>query len=191
MNLPLAVAVVCLALLGTAEARLGETLEECEKEYGKLNDPDGKFTMADPNKYFPKTTNEEISGLRLPLYLVFRKTDNICVFVGVCEFYETSENSRISFQIAQKIIAKNIPNNAGKLAIGYSEGLENGVPSSNKWAVRWGGQDEGIEAIAQCGKKTKKGGREMFAESVHLYTSEFGTHMIEWNEHRLEEILHR
>jgi len=54
MNLPLAVAAVCLALLGTAEARLGETLKEIEDRYGKLIS-----TSSLSDKALQETHNEE------------------------------------------------------------------------------------------------------------------------------------
>lgn len=171
-----------LALVRTAEARLGETLEKCEKEYGKLNDPDGKMKMADPEKYFAKTKKEEIAGFLLPIDRVFRKSDNICVFVGVCEFYETSEKTRISFPMAQKIIGKSIPSSAGKLVIVFSEGLENGVPSSSKWVTRWEDQEGELIALAACGRKAKKGAQELSVDAVQIFTSEFGDDMAKWNE---------
>ena len=177
-----------LALVGNAEARLGETLEKCEKEYGKLNDPDGEMKMADPEKYFAKIAKEEVYGLQLPIDRVFRKSDNTCIFVGVSELYGASEKTQISFPTAQKFIEKNIPVSAGKLTIVFSEGFENGVPSSNKWVARWADPDEEITALAVCGQKRKKRDQELLVNCVQIYTKEFGDDMRDWNENRKQEL---
>jgi len=99
-----------LAFIGTAKARLGETLEEIEKRVGKLEEAsyeEAKFN--NPKIRVLRTLNQ--SGITQTDFMFFKMDDPEtakCVGVSYTKVY--SENDRrITLEQAKKIIQENLP----------------------------------------------------------------------------------
>ena len=129
-----------LALIGTAEARLGETIGQIEKDLGLL-----KFEEdLRPNEIlFAKTQKRDgFDGL----YFQFLKKNNRCVTFRYGKMYKNISEVAFSFADARKIIEKSFPGSRPSL-VEY-QGIKNGKQEEALWRAVWKTQSGGYAAAS-------------------------------------------
>ena len=123
-----------LALLGTAEARLGETIEEIEARVGTL-------LMRD-NETFPEDCFDGVAegqdGFDKIIF-TFLKNDSKkkCARVQYLKFYEKVGDINMRFEDAKKILEENFPGSKPALTRDSLETIRNGEQTRGLWEARW------------------------------------------------------
>ncbi len=92
-----------LGLLGTAEARLGETEQETWIRYKRMIK--AEVPLADPKKYYSfKAVDVRRDTV---VQLVFDKRTERCVFVSHTKIFENNEDMNLPFRAAEGILEDN------------------------------------------------------------------------------------
>jgi len=185
MNLPLAVAVVCLALLGTAEARLGETIKEIEKRYGKpLTRSERGFDDL------PKGISEKVSMYSIDgeegfddINFIFSKKEGDsarCLAITYYKEYEARDADVLTPADAMEIFKRNFPNFPEGFSIRGGGGHEDCF--KRNYSVLWGPplfQPFAYRGSAEAGTGLTEKGRLFFlAECISREADQL---VPEWN----------
>jgi len=101
-----------LAFIGTAEARLGETEEECRSRYKILKDMNVE-KLADPKKYFARYTFD----VRRDTFvvLIFDRETEKCVRISHNKDFKMGEEMNLPFRAAEGILEDNFGESLGGL----------------------------------------------------------------------------
>ena len=135
-----------LALIGTAEARLGETLEEIEKRLGKLEFKESRYSH--PGLIGGGAYDKE--GFSFIVHSFYKNDGEPrrCVDIMYSKGYKFLEDITLSLKDAEKIIGENFPGVAMKIIESKTQpvimtfidkgGKEESV-TFKEWSVHWAG----------------------------------------------------
>jgi len=140
-----------LALVGAAEARLGETKEECEKRYGALFPMPEQGLFADPEKFYGKIVKKDFNGLAVTL--IFGKADNVCVGVTYIKMYKTPDEIEFTPEMVEDLLKRDYPDPNDLFVRASSEGLVDGKPAGKKWMASWKNERNNDTAVADSGSE--------------------------------------
>lgn len=153
---PLCVAsLALLGLLGTAEARLGESVEEIASRTGS-GTPTADFEY--PNELVVYKVRK-VGGFDVVSFMFFRTKDRSgesvgmsdfsgkCVGVHYLKFYDNWDDVEMTPKDAGVLLAKNYPDASTSMQIVKSEGISGDVAVRRLWDVKWTGS-RGEEAVA-------------------------------------------
>jgi len=122
-----------LTLIGSAEARLGETMEEIEKRLGTLEIRGDK---KNPDLLYGIARNKR--GVDA-IHFYFYKNDikpARCVKVLYGKGYNSADEIALTPKDAREMVEETFPKNA-KLEIVKQEGVLGDVATSRYWNIRW------------------------------------------------------
>jgi len=171
-----------VVLLGTAGARLGETKKECEKRYGSWKPKDEESLFSDPEKYYGYVVDKSFNGLDVAL--IFRKTDDICVWVTYIKNYKSPDDIEFTPEMVEDLLKRNYPDPQDLFVMTNSEGIIEGRPTGKKWMARWANQRNNDTALANCGQELE--GEYIFA--LTCMSENYGKEMLDWVKNK-DEIL--
>jgi hypothetical protein len=136
---PLCVAFLALlALLGTAEARLGETTEEIEKRVGSLKlQPDPRY----PEELLDGKVIRS-AGFDWIKYTFLKKDapPQKCVKIFFYKSYKTRLEVEFTPKEVGELLLKNFPDPASAMKIKESRGIVGDVATDLAWEVVWEGE---------------------------------------------------
>ena len=149
-----------LAIIGTAEARLGETIEEIEKRLGTLHTED-HFTY--PEDCFQGTV-EGRGGFDKIVHTFFKKdSEKRCVSIIYLKGFEKIEDA-YRFEDAKKLLKKNFPRTEPTLvdeSLGGIRGIRNGEQVEDLWRATW--WDLNTEGMSTAFVTAREGGGISFS----------------------------
>jgi len=123
-----------LAFIGTAEARLGETMEEIEKRVGALQIRDDKIFPED----CLNGVAEGQGGFDKIIFTFFKAdSEKKCVNVQYIKYSETLEGLGFKFEDAKKLLEKNFSGTRPALDRSSTQGIRNGEQESDLWEASW------------------------------------------------------
>jgi len=138
-----------VALLGTAEARLGETYEEVEKRLGVLE------VVTSEYPELIKARIDERGGFSAIVFYFFKDTENkptTCCFVQYMKTSDDIEKIGFTPKDAGVLLAKNFPNPASAMEIKVAEGVAKDQAVRETWTIIWQGA-KGENAVAELRRK--------------------------------------
>jgi len=155
-------AVLCVALLSSAEARLGQTVEEIEASLGGLKVVDDPSC---PQKLLFGVAHRKEGFNELSFY--FAKTNRRCLELRYGKSFAKLEDVNVTFEDARKIVEETFPRD--KLAIVDSTGIKNGKQVAKLWNVRWKTKNGSVaQAAVQTNRYTSIGGCAFVVECHDL-----------------------
>jgi hypothetical protein len=155
------IAVICLVSLGSAEARLGESEDECRKRYVKLLDfPIGG--LADASKYYARATTD-LRRDTIVVLIFDRKTEQ-CVSLSHSKSFKKDEDMNLPFRAIEGILEDNFGSDLSNLkrrAINHPNKKWNvDGPEDREYTAGWESPD-GLED-AYASSEPKNGGYEFY-----------------------------
>jgi len=122
-----------LALVGTAEARLGETIEEIEKRVGELEIRDDK---KNPDLLYGIARNKRgVDAINFYFYKSDIKPAR-CVKVLYGKGYKSADEISLTPKDGRELVEETFPKYA-KLEILKQEGVSGDVATSRYWKIEW------------------------------------------------------
>ena len=160
---------LCVAFLavlgwfGTAEARLGETIEEIISRTGRGTvTPDSSY----PNSLVTYKI-DRVGGFDVVGFIFFRAKDRSgesvgmsdisgkCVGVYYLKFYDSWDNVEMTPKDAGVLLAKNFPDSSTNMEITNSDGISGDVAVRRMWDVRWTGSNGETASAGVSASKIK------------------------------------
>lgn len=147
MRTPWAILVGGLALVGTAEARLGESYEVIKGRVGNL------ILSADSEHPLEliEAKCRGIGGFDVISFTFFREkgrsgshitTSDIsgrCVGVHYLRFYDNWDEVEMTPKDVGALLAKNFPDSATNMEIVESSGISGDIATNRRWSIGWRG----------------------------------------------------
>lgn len=172
---PLCVAsLALLGLLGTAEARLGETIEEIEARVGTL--------LVRDNKVFPEDCSDGVAegqgGFDKILFTFFKNDPKKkCVRVQYLKYFEKVGDVNMRFEDAKKLLDKNFPGSKPALDRASLKGIHNGEQTDDFWEAGWEARS-GAGAFSSVALSEGQDGRVMYVFSFSCEDAKFTDFMV-------------
>ena len=146
------------SICGLAHARLGETLQQIEKRYGKLEDDSGKdYCYRWDLDYYPEVlrfTAREKNGFDIIyFYFLKGKGEPKCSSVKYLKFYEYNNGIKTTPIDAKRLLEENYHQGALLMKIIDSKGIDGDKVINEMWSALWNGP-KGEEAEARSGMGT-------------------------------------
>ena len=158
MNKPMRISVIVLlisSICGLAQARLGETLQQLEIRYGKLEDDSTKdYCYQWDFDYYPEVlrfTARKKNGFdEIYFYFLKGKAEPKCSSVKYLKFYEYNNEIKTTLIDVRRLVEENYHKEAQLMKIKESKGIDGDKVINKMWSALWKGP-KGEEAEAQSG----------------------------------------
>ena len=143
------------SICGLAQARLGETLQQLEIRYGKLEDDSTKdYCYQWDFDYYPEVlrfTARKKNGFdEIYFYFLKGKAEPKCSSVKYLKFYEYNNGTKTTPIDVRRLVEENYHKEAKLMKIKQSKGIDGDKVINKMWSALWKGP-KGEEAEAQSG----------------------------------------
>jgi len=143
------------SICGLAQARLGETLQQLEIRYGKLEDDSTKdYCYQWDFDYYPEVlrfTARKKNGFdEIYFYFLKGKAEPKCSSVKYLKFYEYNNEIKTTPIDVRRLIEENYHKEAQLMKIKESKGIDGDKVINKMWSALWKGP-KGEEAEAKSG----------------------------------------
>jgi hypothetical protein len=143
------------SICGLAQARLGETLQQLENRYGKLEDDSAKdYCYQWDFDYYPEVlrfTARKKNGFdEIYFYFLKGKAEPKCSSVKYLKFYEYNNGIKTTPIDVRRLFEENYHKEAQLMKIKESKGIDGDKVINKMWSALWKGP-KGEEAEANSG----------------------------------------